>query len=82
VTSTIAPNRFLNELRGDTDTIPLGTWIGPLKEIYAADNTARLRQLKPPTLVLYGIQDNIISPSDEQTLINALTAAAANGGSF
>jgi pimeloyl-ACP methyl ester carboxylesterase len=49
VTSTIAPNRFLNELRGDTGTIPLGTWIGQLKEImplttpraYASSNRPR-----------------------------------------
>ena len=82
VASSVAPDWFLNEIRQDTFGIRLGTWIGPLKEIYAADNTQRLRRLKPPTLVLYGIQDDIFSPSDERTLIDALTAAAADRGSF
>jgi pimeloyl-ACP methyl ester carboxylesterase len=82
VTSSVAPDWFLNQIRQDTLGIRLGTWIGPLKNIYATDNTQRLRQLKPPTLVLYGIQDEIFSPGDELTLIDALTAAAADGGSF
>lgn len=82
VASSVAPDWFLNQIRQETFGIRLGTWIGPLKDIYAADNTQRLRQLKPATPVIYGIQDDIFSPSDEHVLINALTAAAADGGSF
>lgn len=82
VTSTVAPTWFLNEIRPETAAVRLGTWIGPLEQIYAADNTSRLRHLQAPTLVLYAIQDDIFTLTDEQTLISSLTAAATAGGSF
>ena len=82
VVSAVAPESFLGELRSDTVAIKLGTWIGALQAITATDNTARLEHLRVPTLVLYASQDSIFSPGDEQTLIDALTIAAHNGGSF
>jgi pimeloyl-ACP methyl ester carboxylesterase len=82
VTSSVAPQWFLDQTRRLTSAVRLGTWIGPLKQIYATDNTERLRHLTVPTLVLYATQDDIFSPADEQTLIDSLTAAAAGGGSF
>jgi pimeloyl-ACP methyl ester carboxylesterase len=82
VTSAIAPESFLDQARVDTAAIRLGTWIGPLKEIVATDNTERLRHLRVPTLVLYATQDAIFSAADEQTLIDSLRAAASHGGSF
>jgi pimeloyl-ACP methyl ester carboxylesterase len=82
VTSAVAPQWFLDQLRLDTTAIRLGTWIGALKQIYATDNTERLRHLTVPTLVLYATQDDIFSPADEQTLIDSLTTAAAGRGSF
>jgi pimeloyl-ACP methyl ester carboxylesterase len=80
--SPVAPPAFLNQIAAETETVPLGTWIGPLQNIVAADNTARLEHLRVPTLVMYAIQDAIFSPADEQQLIDALRVAAANGGSF
>ena len=82
VASTVAPPSLLDQIRTDTAAIPLGTWIGALKQITMADNTERLRNLVAPTLVLYAIQDDIFSPADEQTLIDSLSAAAAGRGSF
>jgi len=82
VLSAVAPSTFLDELRSAAAEVPLGTWIGALKNIYAADNTERLRHLRVPTLALYGIQDDIFSRADEATLIDSLRAAASRGGSF
>lgn len=82
VTSSVAPTWFLERLRAAATTIRLGTWIGPLKNIAAADNTQRLRQLTVPTLVLYAVQDDIFSPADERVLIGSLQTAASRGGSF
>ncbi len=82
VTSTVAPTSFLDQLRADTEKVRLGTWIGPLKNIVITDNTQRLQSLTVPTLVLYGIQDDVFRSADETTLITSLKAAAARGGSF
>ena len=82
VTSTVAPTSFLDQLRADTEKVRLGTWIGPLKNIVITDNTQRLQSLTVPTLVLYGIQDDVFRSADETTLITSLKAAAARGESF
>jgi pimeloyl-ACP methyl ester carboxylesterase len=82
VVSAVAPQWFLDQTRRQTSEVRLGTWIGPLEQVFATDNTERLRHLTVPTLVLYATQDDIFSPADEQTLIGSLTAAAAAGGSF
>lgn len=82
VASAVASPSLLGQIRPETAAIRLGTWIGALKQIYAADNTERLRYLVEPTLVLYGIQDDIFTPADEQALIDSLRAAAVGRGSF
>ena len=82
VTSAVAPTWFLDQIRRATLGVRLGTWIGPLKQIVATDNTERLSHLHVPTLVLYATQDGIFSEADEQRLIGALSRAAAHGGSF
>lgn len=80
--SAVAPPWFLNQVQPAAAATPLGTWIGALKNIYAADNTERLDHLTVPTLVLYATQDDIFTRADEQTLIDSLTTAAAGHGSF
>jgi pimeloyl-ACP methyl ester carboxylesterase len=82
ITSTIAPTAFLDQIRPETAATPLGTWIGALQAIAAADNSQRLRHLTQPTLVLWSVQDGLFSRAVEQDLIDALNAAAQNGGSF
>ena len=82
VTSAVAPEWFLEQVRLAAETLRLGTWIGALQAIADTDNAERLTHLTVPTLVLYSIQDAIFSPADEQVLIDSLTTAAAHGGSF
>jgi pimeloyl-ACP methyl ester carboxylesterase len=78
----IADPAFLAQTVTETAATPLGTWIGALQAITETDNTQRLEQLKPPTLVLWAVQDDIFSRAIEQKLIDTLTIAAHNGGSF
>jgi pimeloyl-ACP methyl ester carboxylesterase len=78
----VAPQAFLDQIIPETRATRLGTWIGVLRNLVAADNTQRLQHLTVPTLVLWAVQDFVFSRDDEQVLIDALTAAARNGGSF
>jgi len=78
----IADPAFLAQIVPETAATPLGTWIGALEAITEADNTQRLEQLKPPTLVLWAVQDDIFPRDIEQKLIGALTVAADHGSSF
>src|SRR5262245_38768255 len=82
VTYGIVDPSFIDQVRPETAALPLGTWIGALQAIAAADNTERLQHLTVPTLVLWGVQDNVFSGAVEQTLIDSLTAAAVGKGSF
>ena len=78
----IADPAFLARIAGDAAATPVGTWLGALQAITEADNTQRLEQLKAPTLVIWAIQDFVFSRDLEQKLIDSLTVAAENGGSF
>jgi pimeloyl-ACP methyl ester carboxylesterase len=82
VADAIADPAFLAQIVPETAATPLGTWIGALEAITETDNTQRLEQLKPPTLVLWAVQDDLFPPEIEQKLIDALTVAAGQGGSF
>lgn len=82
VADAVASQAFLDQMIPETAATPLGTWIGALRNLVAADNTERLRHLTVPTLVLWAVQDFVFSRDEEQTLIDSLTAAAHNGGSF
>jgi len=48
----------------------------------ASDNTQRLEHLEAPTFVVWATQDDIFSRDIEQKVIDTLTVAAENGGSF
>jgi len=82
VVDPIADAAFLGPIAADAAATPLGTWIGALEAITETDNTQRLERLKIPTFVLWSIQDDVFSPDVEQKLIDTLTVAARNGGSF
>lgn len=78
----VAPQTFLDQIIPETRATRLGTWIGTLQNLAVADNTERLRHVQIPTLVLWAAQDFLFSRDDEQVLIDALTAATQEGGSF
>jgi non-heme chloroperoxidase len=82
VADAIADPAFLSQIVPETAATPLGTWLGALEAITETDNTQRLERLKPPTLVLWAVQDDLFSRDVEQKLIDALTVAADHGGSF
>lgn len=82
VVDPIADPAFLAQIATDAAATPLGTWIGALEAITETDNTQRLQQLKIPTFVLWSIQDDVFSRDIEQKLMDTLTVAAQNGGSF
>ena len=75
--SPVAPPVFLAQMDASDAATPLGTWIGTVESLGAADNTARLAEVRAPTLVLYAVQDAIFSPADEQRLIDAMTGSCA-----
>lgn len=78
----IADPSFVSQIVPETEATPLGTWIGALQAILGVDNTQRLTQLKAPTFVAWAVQDDLFSRAIEQKLIDSLTVAAHNGGSF
>lgn len=77
VTDVVARTDSPGHLKG-----PVGNLDRRVEEYHGGGNTERLRHLKAPTLVLYAIQDNLFSQTDEDTLIKSLQAAASDGGSF
>ena len=79
----VAPPRLVNAIAKDTAHVRLGTWLGETRALLAQDNTARLRHLRVPVLVLWGAQDPIFYRSpDQRGLIAALKSAARGPGSF
>jgi pimeloyl-ACP methyl ester carboxylesterase len=78
----IADPAFVSKIVAETAATAAGTWLGALEGIVATDNTQRLEHLKAPTFVVWTTQDAVFSRAIEQTLIDSLTIAAQNGGSF
>jgi pimeloyl-ACP methyl ester carboxylesterase len=78
----VTPDWFLNQMSAADAPTRLGTWIGVVDAIGQADNVARLGRLTVPTLVLWGVQDDIFSPADEQRLIDALHAGGQGCSDF
>ncbi|MBS7541343.1 alpha/beta fold hydrolase [Ancylobacter lacus] len=76
----LAPAAFLEPYILETAKVPLGTWIGATRAALAFDNAARLAELRVPVLVLWGSQDNIFLPADQEAVKAALTRAAAAAG--
>ncbi|CUR59220.1 putative Alpha/beta hydrolase fold protein [metagenome] len=79
----VAPLSLVEAIATETASVRLGTWLGETKALLATDNARRLRHLKAPALVLWGVQDPIFYASpDQDSLIEALTRAAKGKGSF
>jgi pimeloyl-ACP methyl ester carboxylesterase len=65
----------------ETADVRLGTWIGATRALLATDNRERLRELRVPTLVLWGRQDAIFhADPDQEEIRAALDAAQAAQG--
>jgi pimeloyl-ACP methyl ester carboxylesterase len=61
----------------ETSQVRLGTWIGVTKAVLTLDNTERLKELKVPTLVIWGIQDSIFFDDPDQKALRQVLEGAA-----
>ena len=81
VSEPLADPAFLAAVAAEAARIPLGTWIGAAGAVLAVDHTARLEDLRAPTLALWATQDPLFPESPDQALLRAaLDAAAARCG--
>jgi pimeloyl-ACP methyl ester carboxylesterase len=78
----VADPTFVSQVISETSATAAGTWLGALEGIVATDNTQRLEHLRTPTFAVWATQDAVFSRDIEQQLIDSLTIAAQNGGSF
>lgn len=76
VVEVSANSDFVNSILPETLVVPLGTWIGAIRELGAVDNATRLEKLKVPTLILWSSQDSFILASDQAVVKTAFGKAA------
>lgn len=76
VVDPVADPAFLKPYLPETAHIRLGTWIGATRALLTTDNTKRLAKLKVPTLVIWGVQDNIFLADPDQKAIKSALAKA------
>lgn len=69
--------RVRYSLRHRTSSLRLGTWIGVAHAVLAIDNTERLKALKVPTLVIWGVWDTTFPGAPDQNAPEAVLDAAA-----
>lgn len=77
VVEPLAEPDLIAAIQAETEQIPLGTWIGIARALTTWDNTARLKELAVPTLVLWGIQDGAFIEADQEVLRASLPACPA-----
>ena len=77
VADPVADPAFLAPYIPETEQVRLGTWIGASRALLQTDNTARLRDLDVPTMVIWATQDSIFLHDPDQTAIQAALSAAA-----
>ena len=70
-----ATRDFLDAIWPETLRIPLGTWIGTIRSLHEVDNAEALKKLKTPTLILWGMDDEITDPNDQEKVKAAFRAA-------
>ena len=75
-----AAKEFLDAIFPETLRVPLGTWIGAIKSLGEIDYRGALQKLKIPTLILWGEQDAVTGPRDQEQVKSAFQAAAAATG--
>ena len=80
VVDPAANPEFLKPNLPETASVKLGTWIGATKALLMQDNSERLKDLKVPTLVMFGVQDSIFLLSDQNAIKASLAVAAAKHG--
>jgi pimeloyl-ACP methyl ester carboxylesterase len=77
----IADPALIESSRAEYANIKLGTWIGTARAFLTIDNSERLRSIRVPVLVIWGVQDGLLPHDPDQAgLKAALDAAAAAGG--
>lgn len=80
VTDPVADPAFINQIVPETARVPLGTWIGALRNLSKFNNTGRLQHLSVPTLILWATQDNVVPEiPDQSDLRKALDEAVKAG---
>ncbi len=77
VADPVADPAFLAPYIPETAQVRLGTWIGASRALLQTDNTARLRALDVPTMVIWATQDSIFLEDPDQKAIRDALAAAA-----
>lgn len=75
-----AAREFLDAILPETLRIPLGTWIGTIRGLNEVDNRQELKKLTTPTLILWGMDDNITDPKDQERVRAAFLAATKSSG--
>lgn len=75
-----AAREFLDTIFPETLRIPLGTWIGTIRGLNEVDNRQELKKLTTPTLILWGKDDNITDPRDQEKVKAAFLAATKSSG--
>lgn len=75
-----AAREFLDAIFPETLRIPLGTWIGTIRGLNEVDNRQELKKLKTPTLILWGMDDKLTDPKDQEKVKAAFLAATKSSG--
>lgn len=75
-----ATKDFLDAIWPETLRIPLGTWIGTIRGLNAVDSREELKKLKTPTLILWGMDDEITDLQDQEKVKAAFRAATKSSG--
>jgi len=76
-----ADQQLVTDIIKSTSKVKLGTWIGASQGLLEYDNLDALKNIKVPTLVLWGIQDSFFSKDKDQIpLMAALEVAAKTNG--
>lgn len=75
-----ATKDFLDAIWPETLRIPLGTWIGTIRGLNEVDTQQELKKLTTPTLILWGMDDEITDPRDQEKVKAAFLAAKRSSG--
>lgn len=74
-----APTDHVSQISKETAKVKMQTWVGATTALTHQDNIARLKDLKVPTLVLWGTQDSFFYKSEQDLLLKSLKVASGNG---
>lgn len=76
-----ASEKYMAQVLSETIQIPLGTWIGVVKNLCKTDNRSRLENLTVPTLILWASQDNaFLEKPDQEEVKKAFEVASRKNG--